>query len=411
MTGPAGRPGPARLVSDREEGVGAGHRKPDLGAGAGADFGTVRTDGLPDRRPHGAGRNGGEVSRAGQTWGGTGGDAEAMVTTADPARRTLFLGIGSALAATCFFSVNDTSIKFLSGDYALHQIVLIRSLVGFGLLTGLVIPLRGEWHRLRTRKLHLHLARSCCVILSNFFYFLGLAALPIATSAALFFIAPLLITALSVPLLGEKVGPRRWAAVGVGLVGVVVMLRPGMAAFQPAMILPLLAAFCYAMLHMMTRRMGGTESAVAMTFYNQASFVLFCTVVGLVLGTGRFAGHDDASLDFLTRAWSWPAPRDWPILALTGLASMAGGIFISQAYRSCEAGLIAPFEYVSMPLAIVAGLLVFHEWPDAVAWLGIALICGSGLYIVWRETRRHPDVAPLAAAPSALRSAAVEGRE
>ncbi len=334
-----------------------------------------------------------------------------MVSLPSPDRRTMLLGIGSVLAASCFFSVNDTSIKFLSGGYALHQIVLIRSLIGLGLLLGLVVPMRGGYRVLRTGKLHLHAARSLCVIASNFFYFLGLAALPIATAAALFFIAPLVITALSVPLLGEKVGPRRWAAVGVGLVGVVVMLRPGFGDFHPAMVLPLLAAVCYALLHMMTRRMGGTESAVTMTFYNQVAFILFCTVSGLLLGSGQFAGQTDPSLAFLLRAWEWPAAADLPILALIGLASVTGGIFIAQAYRSCEAALIAPFEYVAIPLMIMFGLLVFGEWPDAVAWVGIAMICGSGIYVVWRETRVRPEVPPLAAAPSALRSAAVEGRD
>ncbi len=326
-------------------------------------------------------------------------------------RRILLLGIAAAMGASCFFSINDSSIKFLSGGYALHEIVLIRSLIGLCVMLAIVLPSRGGLAAFRTRRLGMHLVRGGFVITSNFCFFLGLAAMPIADAVALFFIAPLLITALSVPLLGEKVGPRRWAAVGVGLVGVVIMLRPGMGIFHPAMLLPLFAAFCYAMLHMLTRRMGSTESAVTLTLYVQMTFVVVCIISGLVLGGGAFASDANPSLAFLTRAWVWPEAGDWPILVLIGLASAFGALLITHAYRSCEAAVVAPFEYISMPLAILFGLVIFGEWPDPIAWLGIALICGAGLYVVWRETRANPTEPPLASAPGNLRSSAVGGSE
>lgn len=332
------------------------------------------------------------------------------MTSLSPDRRTLFIGIASAMGASLFFSINDSSIKFLSGGYALHQVVLIRSVVGL-LLMAMLLPFYGGLAALRTRMLGKHLIRGGFVVMSNFCFFLGLAALPIADTVALFFVAPLLITALSVPLLGEKVGIRRWAAVGVGLLGVIVMLRPGMGLFQPAMLLPLVAAFCYAMLHMMTRRMGGTESALTMTIYVQASFAIVCIISGLMLGQGQYSDQADPSLAFLMRAWDWPARADWPILFVIGVASTMGGFLISQAYRSCEAAVVAPFEYVAMPLAIIFGLVFFGEWPDPTAWLGIALICGAGLFVVWRETRANPEAPPLAAAPAALRSSALGGQE
>jgi drug/metabolite transporter (DMT)-like permease len=331
------------------------------------------------------------------------------VITATPERRILLLGIASAMGASCFFSINDSAIKFLSGGYALHQIVLIRSLIGLALMLAIVLPSRGGFAAFRTRRLGMHLVRGGFVVTSNFCFFLGLAAMPIADAVALFFIAPLLITALSVPMLNETVGPRRWAAVGVGLLGVVVMLRPGMGIFHPAMLLPLFAAFCYAMLHMLTRRMGATESAVTLTLYVQLTFVGVCVISGLALGHGAFFSGEDPSLAFLTRAWIWPAFGDMPVLLLTGVASAMGALLITHAYRSCEAGLVAPFEYISMPLAILFGVVIFGEWPDAVAWVGIGLICGAGLYVVWRETRVRPDVPPLASVPGNLRSSALGG--
>lgn len=334
------------------------------------------------------------MSQAGQTGTGVVGLAGPM-SDAIPApakqpfsalRRTALAGILSAVGASSIFSLNDVSFKFLSGEYALHQMVLIRSLIGMAVMLAVIVPLNGGWSVLRTRKWGMHVTRGLFVVFSNLCYFLALAAMPMADAVAIFFISPLLITALSVPILGEKVGPRRWFAVGLGLLGVIVMIRPGSAAFQLASLLPVVSALAYAMMHMMTRRMGGTESALTMTFHVQLAFVVISAAMGLVVGDGRFAGSADPSLAFLLREWVWPAPVDWLILIGIGLTSSLGGILIAQAYKLCEAGLVAPFEYISMPLAIVWGVAVFGDWPDAVSWLGIALICGAGLYTFWRET-------------------------
>jgi drug/metabolite transporter (DMT)-like permease len=238
---------------------------------------------------------------------------------------------------------------------------------------------------LRTEKIGLHLMRAGFVVFSNLCYFLGLAALPLADAVAIFYVAPLLVTALSVPILGEKVGPRRWAAVCVGLVGVIVMVRPG-ADFAWASLFPLTSALAYASMHMMTRRMGGTESALTMTLYVQLCFVIVSALMGLVVGGGQFSGSADPSVAFLLRAWVWPAPLDWLIIGVVGLTSSAGGILIAQAYKLCEAGMVAPFEYIAMPIAIIWGITVFGQWPDAIAWVGIVLICGAGLYVFWRES-------------------------
>jgi drug/metabolite transporter (DMT)-like permease len=216
--------------------------------------------------------------------------------------------------------------------------------------------------------------------------FLGLAALPIADATAIFFVSPLVITVFSVIFLKEVVGPRRWAAIAVGFIGVLVIVKPGTAAFQLASLLPIAAAFLYATLHMLTRKIGGTESAPTMAFYIQLTFLIASSMIGLGLGDGRFAGSGHPSLEFLFRAWAWPPVGDYPILVMLGISGMLGGLFISQAYRLSEAAFAAPFEYVAMPMAIMWGVTVFGTWPDATAWIGIALIVGSGLYLVWRES-------------------------
>lgn len=294
-------------------------------------------------------------------------------------------GAAWATGAVVLFSVNDMLIKFLSGEYALHEVVLIRSLVGMCVVLGLIVPLSGGLPALRTRRLGIHIVRGLCVVFANLCFFLGLAAMPLAEAVAIFFVSPLLISVASVVFLGEKVGPRRWAAIGLGLVGVAIVLRPGTEAFQPASLLPLMAAFGYAALHTLTRKIGGTEGATAMIFYIQVTFIVTSALIGLAVGHGGFAGSGHPSLEFLLRGWSVPEWSDFLIMAFVGVASAGGGYAIGQAYRLSEAALVAPFEYAALPLSVLWGWLVFGELPDAVAFAGIALILAAGLILVWRE--------------------------
>lgn len=297
------------------------------------------------------------------------------------------LGPLSALIAVFFFAINDAAIKFLSGDYALHQIVLIRSLVGLAILLVVIVPFQGGLSALRTQRLGMHLLRGCCVVFANTTFFLGLAVLPLADAMAVFFVAPLLITAFGALLLGETIGPRRQAAVGVGMLGVLVMIRPGADGFNLALLLPLVAAVAYALLHVLTRKIGNTESAVTMSIFIQITFILVSSTVGLLLGHGRWADSGGEMLQFLLRPWHMPALGDWPVLILIGTSIAFGGFFISQAYRLSEASLLAPLEYAAMPMAVVFGVVLFDEWPSATTWVGITLIIGSGLFVFWREAR------------------------
>ena len=306
----------------------------------------------------------------------------AALRFSQPVTAILFAVVGSAV-----FSINDVAIKSLSADYALHQVILTRAIIGLVFVFGLMAALRVPYRSLITVRPRGHLLRVCFVLISNVTYFLGLAALPLADAVAIAFVAPLLMTILSVVVLGEKVGPRRWAAVGAGLLGVVIMFRPGAGVFQPAAILVLISALCYAATNMMTRHMKATESAFALNFYVQCGFILVCTCMGLTVGDGRFAGSDDASLAFLLRGWVWPAMADVPAFVACGLSVSIGGLMIGQAYRLGEAALVAPFEYVALPLAVIWGLVAFGTLPDAWGWVGIALIMAAGLYTLWRETR------------------------
>jgi drug/metabolite transporter (DMT)-like permease len=311
----------------------------------------------------------------------------ADVMTTAPTRSPALTGILCALAGSAIFSINDVAIKSLSGTYALHQVILIRTLIGIVVLFALMLLTRADFRQLLTSRPRTHLLRVAFVMVSNVTYFLGLAALPLADAVAIAFVSPLIVTLLSVAILHEPVGPHRWAAVALGLVGVIIMLRPGSGVFQPAALLILVSAFCYACTNLMTRHMKATESAFAFSFYIQIGFVIVSVLMGLVVGDGHLSGSADPSLAFLFRGWLWPPMADWPAFIACGLSVSLGALLIAQAYRLGDAALIAPFEYAGMPFAIFWGVVIFGTWPDVTAWIGIALIIGAGLYTLWRETR------------------------
>ncbi len=298
------------------------------------------------------------------------------------------LGILCVTGAVFVFSSQDSAIKWLSGDYPLHQIILTRATVAILFTLALFVPLEGGLRILRTDRLGLHMLRGLSVVVANMTFFTGLASLSLAQATATFFVAPIFITALSVLMLGEQVGPRRWIAVLIGLAGVVVIVQPGGASFQWAALLPVAAALAYALLQIMTRKLGLKEKASTMAFYIQLTFIIVSSAIGLGFGDGRFAGSENPQLEFLLRGWIWPSTEDAFVMVGIGCLSAIGGYLISQGYRISEAAVVAPFEYIALPLSVFWSVLLWGEWPVATTWTGIALITGAGLYVFYRETIR-----------------------
>ncbi|MEO1091288.1 MAG: DMT family transporter [Pseudomonadota bacterium] len=302
------------------------------------------------------------------------------------ASTTNVIGILCVVGGMATTTLNDALIKSLSAEFALYQIVFLRGAVALPLVAALVLVTTGT-DGFRSRQPLLQLARALLIVGANAAFFASLAALPLADALATFFVAPLLITLLSVPVLGERLGPWRIAGTLIGLLGVVVILQPGSAAFQPAALLPLAAAFCYALMQLLTRRLGTTDRASTMTFYGQLGHVITGALMGLWLGDGRFAGSDDPSLAFVLRPWVWPDASESATLVACAVLIAAGSWLLAEAYRCAEANAAAPFEYTALPIAVLWGWLVFGEWPGPMAWLGMVLIGGGGLLVLWRESR------------------------
>lgn len=309
--------------------------------------------------------------------------------TANRADLAIFL----ILFGVCAISINDMLIKQLSGGYPLHEIVFTRSAIAI-LFSLVLVQLEGGWRVLRTDQPLLHLLRGGMVVISNMTFFLALAAIPLADATALFFAAPLFITLLSIPVLGEKIGIMRLSAVVIGFVGVIIMQRPWAStatldAPRIVLLLPLLAALTYAINQLMTRKLGVRAKASALAVYIQGTFIVVSLLFFLVAGDGRFVTEQSSpSMQFLLRAWVWPAEGDLWIFAALGLNAAIVGYCLSQAYRMGDAATVAPFEYIGLPLAVFWGFIAFGDLPSWEVWIGITLIFASGLFVFLRERQK-----------------------
>ncbi|MEK0083694.1 DMT family transporter [Benzoatithermus flavus] len=290
-------------------------------------------------------------------------------------------GILFLCAGAFVFSLQDIVIKWISGTYPITQVLTIRCIVAIGPLL-LILAWDGGFGGLRTRRLGLQILRGGCLFLSYTAYYLAIAALPLAEAVALFYSAPLFILALSVPLLGERVGPRQWLAVLVGFLGMLVVCRPGIGMFEPAALFSMASAFVYAVGQVLARDLGRTERASVMTFYHNLVNLTAASAIGLLAGSGTYARFAHPSLQFLLRGWVAPGLRDLLIMAATGLIAAFGSWCLTNAYRVTAANVVAPFEYSAILWATSWGFLVWGERPAAVVLLGIAMIVAAGLYVL-----------------------------
>ena len=305
---------------------------------------------------------------------------KSNVSTAAENHNRPLKAIGFLIAAIFAYSIHDVIIKWISGKYPVHEIVLIRS--SFAIIPLLVIArLEGGFHLLRTTHFVLQIIRAFLMFASFMTYYLALAALPLAETVSLFFSAPLFITILSVTVLEEKVELGGWLAVLAGFLGVIMMLKPGSKMINPAAFLALFSAFLYSTGSILTRRLGQTESGVALAFYPIVTYILFSTIVGMALIHKTAAPQSHPSVAFLFRGWQVPDGGDLFLLILLGLIAALGFYFLSQAYRLAPPSAIAPFEYTAVPLSVVLGFIFWKDVPGPQSIIGIVLIVGSGLYI------------------------------
>lgn len=260
----------------------------------------------------------------------------------------------------------DLAAKEILRSYPLPQFVLIRSLIAIVLLL-VIAPRFGGVRSLATTAKAWHLLRTVLAVGAMFGFFYGLAKMPLVNALTLGYTAPLMVTALSAVFLGDHVGWRRWTAVTVGFAGVLVMLRPGSGGLSLPAIAVLVAAFCYACQAITARKLGGTESTLALSFY---------VVVGPLL----------VSLGLLD-SYSWVPPdvEGWMLFATAGFCSVLAWIGLVNGYRGAPPALLAPLEYMALVGGAIAGYLVWGEVPDRWVVTGTLIIVASGLFVVYRD--------------------------
>ncbi len=270
----------------------------------------------------------------------------------------LMLGVAGGLAL-------DICAKWLLVDHSLEQFVFLRS--GFGVIFFLMSARwYGGFGSLKSQRWQWHLLRTALATGAMFGFFYGLSRMPLVNALTIAFLAPLIVTALSVPFLGEHVGWRRWMAVVAGFIGVLIVLRPGSGMFTPASVAVLIAAFCWAGLSVTARKLAATESSYSLSLY--------ITAGPLVVSAFMLPGNYTA-----------PTPDAWMLFIIAGLCSALAWVGIVGGYRRAPPVVLAPFEYTALIGGAIAGYLIWDEVPDQWVIVGGSIIIASGIYIVYRE--------------------------
>jgi len=294
------------------------------------------------------------------------------------------LGVGSLVLGILIFSLQDIAVKGMGGNYPILEIVIFRGLVAMP-ITLLFFRLEGRKGLPTTKQHKLEYVRGLFLFLSYTTYFMGLAALPLAEIAAIRFSAPLMITALSVVLLSEKVRPSRWIALSVGFIGVLIIVKPGSANFNIGSIFILLSTLFYALSAILTRRLRATDSSATMAYYSSLFYLVAAFILApLAIAVGP-TPDAPPSIAFLFHAWAMPTLLDLVIMAGLGLVWAGGMYFMARAYSLALASVVAPFEYVSLPINTMWGLVLWHQFPTLATWVGAGLTLVSGLYTLYQD--------------------------
>ena len=288
------------------------------------------------------------------------------------------------------FAFQDVIVKEMSGLYPMHEIMTIRGLVSVPLLL-LVIHFSVRLSSLRMHHPGYHVLRGLLMFMAFMAFYVALSEISLTTVTALFFTAPFFITLLSVPMLGERVGPRRFASIGVGFVGVLIVLRPEAGPLNLVMLLPVLAAFLYALCQLLVRFAKLTTPPAIMSLYTGLAFAILAPLVGLVFVGAEIPETAAASTRAMLLPWVLPRGIDWLWLSLTGVTSAFGFMCMSYAYQKAQASRLAPFEYVLIIWVTILSYLVWSELPDAQTLIGLVLIIGSGIYVLHREGKTEAE--------------------
>lgn len=302
--------------------------------------------------------------------------------------------IALVLIAMVAFSTQDVAVKLVAPSVSLWQLQAVRSAATMVLLILLVAWL-GKLAALRPQGLRWPLARAGFMCCSYLTFYASLPLLPLSQAAATYFTGPLIITLMAAVLLGEAIGPRRIVAVIAGFAGVLCIVRPGAADWQPVALLPLLAAVFYAAGVTLTRWRCLGETNYALSAVHNSIYIAV-GVIGVTLAPLLpWTEATRTGWPFLTGGWLPLTAYALGLMLLTAGTHLVGVLCSVRAYQLEDASRIAPFEYVYLIIMPVYDILFWGQWPQPLTLLGMALICGGGVFVAWREGRpARPQVHP-----------------
>lgn len=287
-------------------------------------------------------------------------------TDSPPAEKSLY-GIVYMISMTVCFAFLDAAAKHLSRELPLLMVVWGRYVFHF-LLVTLFFFRRASGNILQTKKIKLQMLRSILIFCAGVTFWGALKFMPLADCFVIAFTSPLLVTALSVLILGENVSTHRWGVVIVGLLGVLLVMRPGIGMFNWVSTLPLITALFYASLQITTRILGQSDNALTTLFYSGAG--------GLILSS--------IAVFFV---WVPPSLEQWLVFVLLGFLGTTGHYFMIKAFEFAPVSLLAPFDYTTLIWATILGFVLFGDLPDTWTISGAIIITSSGLYLMMHERR------------------------
>ncbi len=298
------------------------------------------------------------------------------------------LGVSFVILALLIFSLQDIAVKSMGGHYPVLEIVIFRTLISIP-FTLLFFYSEGKRGLPTTSQLRLELVRGFFLFLSFTAYMMALAALPLAEIASIRNSAPLMITLLSVLWLNERVGSRHWVALVLGFIGVLLIVKPGLASFNLGSVFILLSTLFYALSVMLTRQLRTTDSSATMAFYSSLVYLVVALILAPISLLVGEIPNAHPSIAFLFRAWSTPSLLDAIIICGLGLVWAAGMYCMARAYSLAKASVVAPFEYIALPINAMWGFVIWHEFPTLLTWAGALLTLLSGGYILNLEQQKQ----------------------
>ncbi|GAK48906.1 hypothetical protein U14_00117 [Candidatus Moduliflexus flocculans] len=295
-------------------------------------------------------------------------------------------GVGFLLLAILIGSLQSVAVKWIGGNYSVLEIVLVRTVSALPFVL-LFFRLEGRKGLPTTQQHTLEYVRGVVLFLSYTTYMMGLAALPLADVEAIRFSGPLMITILSVAILEEKVELRRWIALLVGFMGVLLIVKPGATTFNLGSLFILLSVFFYALIAIITRKLQASDSSATMAYYSSLIyFGAVCVVSPAAAAIGE-TPNAHPSLAFLFRTWSMPTLLDVSFMFGMGLVWAGWMYFMSRAYSVAPASVVAPFEYASLPINMAWGVVIWRDIPTWNTLSGAFLTLLSGLYLLYHGRR------------------------